>query len=247
MGMRTDFHSHILPGIDDGSSSVEESIGMLRLESRHGIARVIATPHFYPRHDDPHRFLARRDRAEEQLRRAMAEEAGMPEVSVGAEVYFFRGISESELLPQLTIRGNNCILLEMPPAPWPEELLWEVESIWEKRGIIPIIAHIDRYITPLRTFGLPERLADMPVYVQANGSFFLNRITSPLAMKLLKGNQIQLLGSDCHDLTSRKPNLDAAAERIRRKLGQEALDRIGTYEFELLDAHNAGPLNKGVE
>ena len=44
----TDFHSHVLPGVDDGSASPEESLAMLRLEAQQGIHRVIATPHFYP-------------------------------------------------------------------------------------------------------------------------------------------------------------------------------------------------------
>ena len=55
-----DFHSHILPGIDDGSRSLEESLEMLSLEAQCGIRHVVATPHFYPGHDHPSRFLARR-------------------------------------------------------------------------------------------------------------------------------------------------------------------------------------------
>ena len=59
-----DFHSHILPGIDDGSESVEQSIAMLRMEAEQGITHVVATPHFYPRHDTPQRFLQRRKDAD---------------------------------------------------------------------------------------------------------------------------------------------------------------------------------------
>ena len=63
-----DFHSHILPGIDDGSKSVEESLAMLRMAGEQGIECVVATPHFYPRYDSPKKFLARRAEAEAQLR-----------------------------------------------------------------------------------------------------------------------------------------------------------------------------------
>ena len=93
-----DFHSHILPGIDDGSQSVEESLALLRMEAEQGIRRVVATPHFYPRHDTPDRFLRRRARAEEILRDEMAKEPGLPELCIGAEVYFFSGISESDAI-----------------------------------------------------------------------------------------------------------------------------------------------------
>ena len=55
-----DFHSHILPGIDDGSASVEQSIAMLRMEAEQGIDHVVATPHFYPQYDTPEHFLRKR-------------------------------------------------------------------------------------------------------------------------------------------------------------------------------------------
>lgn len=233
--MMIDFHSHILPGVDDGSPSVEVSVAMLRASAEQGITHVVATPHFFPLHDDPRRFLERRDRGEAALRRALRGREDLPRLLVGAEVAFFRGISHSEFLPELTIRGKRCILIEMPPGPWPEEFYRELEDIWTKRGIIPIIAHIDRYISPFRTYGIPERLEQMPVYVQANGDFFLERTRAGMAMGLLKADRIHLLGSDCHDMTERKPNLGPAMEKIRRRLGEDAVSRIREYGFDILD------------
>ena len=60
MSQVIDFHSHILPGIDDGSKNVEESLQMLRMMAKQGITHVVATPHFYPQHDTPESFLKRR-------------------------------------------------------------------------------------------------------------------------------------------------------------------------------------------
>lgn len=229
-----DFHSHILPGIDDGSKTAEESIAMLTMAAEQGIQCVVATPHFYPGYDRPERFLENRARAEAELREAMKDRQNLPEVIVGAEVYFFRGISQSELLPELTIQGKRCILLEMPPAPWSEDIYRELEEIWDKWGVTPIIAHIDRYIAPFRTYGIPERLSRLPVLVQANAEFFLGKFTGPMALRMLKKDQIQLLGSDCHNLTSRKPNLGQALEKIRQKLGQETVDEIHAFASEVL-------------
>lgn len=112
--MVVDFHTHILPGIDDGSKTVEESIALLRMEAEQGITHVVATPHFYARYDDPSHFLQKRDRAERLLRQEMEKYPGMPKLTVGAEVYFFRGMSECEFLPRLTIGTESCILIEMP-------------------------------------------------------------------------------------------------------------------------------------
>ena len=229
-----DFHSHILPAVDDGSTDVAQSIAMLRLEGEQGITHVVATPHFYPEQDTPEQFLARRQRAEATLREAMAKESAMPQLLVGAEVRFFRGISESNLIPKLAV-GQRSILIEMPPAPWPEAAYRELEAIHAHWGVTPVIAHIDRYIAPFRTFGIPERLEKLPVLVQANGSFFLEKATASMALRLLKRDRIHLLGSDCHNLTSRKPNLGPAMEAIVKKLGPEALIRIRQYEASALD------------
>lgn len=238
--MLTDFHSHILPGMDDGSPDVESSLEMLGREAAQGISRVVATPHFYARHEDPEHFLLRRNRAEELLRRAMAKQSGMPELLVGAEVRYFRGIAESEFLPRLRIRGTDSILVELPSAPWPEAMLREIGEIWEKQGLTPIVAHIDRYIGPFRTYGLPERLQELPVLVQANAEFFLDRSTARMAGKLLKADQIQLLGSDCHNLSDRPPNLGEAVSRIEKKLGHGPIAKIQTYESLALSARQRG-------
>lgn len=233
--MLTDFHTHILPGIDDGAKNVEEALALLRQEKTQGVGRVVLTPHFYPRYETPDGFLRKREAAFAQLQAAAEQYGDLPKMVLGAEVYFFRGMSESESLNALTIGGGDCILIEMPPAPWPEEVLMELERIYFRRGLTPVVAHIDRYIGPWRTYGLPRRLAQMPVLVQANGEFFLERSTAALALRMLKAQQIQLLGSDCHNLTDRKPNLAQAARKIRKSLGDEALTRMGNYEWKLLD------------
>jgi protein-tyrosine phosphatase len=107
-------------------------------------------------------------------------------------------------------------------------------QIWEKQGLTPVIAHVDRYIGPWRDYGIPSRLETLPVMVQANASFFLKPGTRNMALRLLSRDRIHLLGSDCHNMTDRPPNLGKAIELIRHRLGQEALDRIGLYQSELL-------------
>lgn len=231
----TDFHSHVLPGVDDGSASVEESLAMLCLAAQQGIRRVVATPHFYPRYDYLDRFLERRDRAMERLQGAMGADIELPEIVLGAEVYFFRGMSESDQLSRLTIEGKNYLLIEMSASPWTEDMYLELEQIWTRQGILPIVAHIDRYIHPLRTYGISERLSQMPVLVQANAEFFINKRTAGMALRMLNADRIHLLGSDCHNMTTRTPNLDAAVQCIRSRLGPAALQRIKGYEQEILN------------
>lgn len=238
--MLTDFHSHILPGMDDGSADITMSLEMLRREELQGIARVVATPHFYARYEDPQRFLQRREQAEQKLRAAMADQSDMPELLMGAEVHYFRGIAESEVLTELSIRGTNSILVELPVGHWDDGICRDLRDIWEKRGLTPIVAHIDRYIRPLQTHGIPKLLQQLPVLVQANAEFFLDRTTAAMALKLLKADQIQLLGSDCHNLTDRKPNLAEAIQRIETKLGRGPIEKLLSYETLALSARQQG-------
>lgn len=229
-----DFHSHILPGIDDGSSSVRESIDMLRMEAVQGIDCVVATPHFYPRHDSPERFLARRNEAEKRLREAMAGHDNLPQVLCGAEVFFFSGISDCDALPELTIGQKRCILIEMPHIPWANSMYSELEEIQARWGITPIIAHVDRYFSLLSTYDIPQRLEKLPVLVQANASFFLRTQSRRRALRMLECGQIHLIGSDCHNLSSRPPNLDEALQVINRYSTSGCLNRIRKYQKQVL-------------
>ena len=232
--MIADFHSHILPGMDDGSGDIPESLKMLRMEAEQGIGTVIATPHFYARYDTPETFLENRAEAERKLREAMASVPDLPEIRMGAEVHYFPGMSESEFLPLLTIENSDYLLLELPMSPWPDSMYREMAAIYERQGIIPIIAHVDRYIAPFRTHGIPRRLAELPVLVQANAGFFLNCSTAAMALRLLKNEKIHLLGSDCHNLADRPPKLGAAVKKIRQKLPEDVLSWIAEYQNRVL-------------
>ena len=115
-----DFHTHILPCLDDGSKSVEMSLSMLREETEQGVRHVVLTPHFYARHDDPDRFLASREAAAEALKAAVAEVPGLPTLHLGAEVAYFRGMSDCEILRDFCIGRTECILVELPN--WPRNI-----------------------------------------------------------------------------------------------------------------------------
>ena len=207
---------------------------MLQLLASQGVSHVVLTPHFYPQHDSPDSFLAKRQHALELLREEMAKYPDMPQLIAGAEVYYFNGISDSDALPGLTIGDNKCILIEMPMGPWTEQMYRELAGIYEKHGIIPIIAHIDRYISPMHFKGVMERLEQLPVCVQANAESFVRRNSKRMMLRLLRYGQLHLLGSDCHDLNDRAPNLEEAVKTILRHLGPDAIGHIQYFEHKLL-------------
>lgn len=232
--MVVDFHSHILPGMDDGSQSPEESLAMLRETGAQGICHIVATPHFDPHRDTPEDFLARRRACAAMLREAAGNREDLPQVHLGAEVRFFSGMAQSDCLPSLTIGQTSFLLIEMPHAPWSDSLYRELEEIHTCQGLIPVIAHVDRYIRPFQTHRIPEKLEALPVLVQANAGFFLKRTTRKMGLSMLRKGQIHLIGSDCHNLTTRRPNMGSARKIIQAGIGESAFVQIHRYEQKIL-------------
>lgn len=210
----TDLHTHILPGIDDGSSDVETSLMMLHREAEQGVAHVVLTPHFSARHDDPDRFLTAREQAMAELRAAIPDGEWYPTLHEGAEVSYFRGMSDCEALKDLCIKGTKHILIELPAARWDSQILRDLEELPSKQGLFPIIAHVDRYLPFFSAGVVLRQLLERPVLIQANAGAFLRRRTASMVLRMLRRGQIHLLGSDCHDLAERAPNLGKAADVI---------------------------------
>ncbi len=230
--LSVDFHTHILPHVDDGSASVSNTVKMLEMEYSMGIKTVVATPHFYADADTPDEFLFRRQAALEEIRSNIIDTSGLPKIILGAEVLYFDGIENWDILDKLAIEGTKYILIEMPGAPFSKRSLETLAKFKETTGYTPIIAHLDRYISLFKTFNLPQLLSEMDVLVQLNASSFLKFPNSVFALKLLKTGKIHLLGSDCHNLTSRLPNIDEAQRVITEKLGKQYINRL--IEFENL-------------
>lgn len=206
-----DIHSHILPEMDDGSKSTTESLAMLRTAAAQGISVMAATPHFYPQQNDPESFLLRRALSVERLWKEWEE--GLPELILGAEVAYFEGISRAEKMRELCYEGTNLLLLEMPFASWTERMAKEVQMLGRQCGIHVLLAHVERYRHYKKAPVWNELLAG-EVSVQCNAEFFIDRWTKRRARHMLEVGEIQLIGSDCHNMRSRMPNMGEALQVI---------------------------------
>ena len=179
--------------------------------------------------------MRNRKAAEQHLREEMAKHADMPALSVGAEVYFFRGISQTDILRELAIDGGKYVLVEMPHCDWTDTMYRELEEIYNRQGLVPIMAHIDRYLGPIGKNSIMKRLEALPVLVQVNASFFRSGGSARKALKMLKKGQIHLIGSDCHNTRERSPKLGEAVQVIEKHLGQPALNWICEHQNMVLD------------
>ena len=97
-----------------------------------------------------------------------------------------------------------------------------------------LLAHIERYLQwqPEEVW---QELRDEGVLMQSNPSFFLNRKTRRHALKMLKYGEVDLLGSDCHNIDARPPELEGAFQLILEKMGQGEIRRINTLGISLLE------------
>ena len=221
-----DLHSHILPQVDDGSDSLETSLAMLEKEAEQGVRHVVLTPHFYADRDNPVKFLNRRDEAVDRLAAAIYGREDLPKLYLGAEVAYYKGMSESEALQKLCIGDSKFIMVELPMRRWGNDVFDELSNIPKRLGLTPVIAHVERYITAFNADKIISRLEETPLRLQVNSSFFLQKNTVKLAARLLKNERIHLIGTDCHNMTSRPPTLGTAVAEIEQRLGYDALDWI---------------------
>lgn len=224
-----DFHTHILPGIDDGSAGAEESIAMLRELAAQGAYGVAATPHFYAQRTSPEEFFARRQAAWEQLEPYLTE--ALPEIRLGAEVRYFEGVHRCDGLERFCLEGTELLLLEMPVCAWTARMMDSVLELNQRGGITVLLAHIERYLAyQSRDFWKP--LLENGVLMQASTLFFIRK--SRKAMKLLREGRIHLLGTDCHNMGARRPDLSLALGGIRRSGGEELLQALHEREVTML-------------
>jgi protein-tyrosine phosphatase len=219
--------------MDDGSSSIEESVAMLQESYRQGVRAMIATPHFYAERDTIDHFLGRRSDRIGRVVRAVGKLEDIPCIHLGAEVLYFQGMSHAEMIPSLCIEQTNNLLLEMPFAQWDESVLREVDRLLDRRKLQVVIAHLDRYLPYQKNPFYLNALLEMPVKIQLNASAFA-RIRKRTVLKLVKEGRVDALGSDCHNMSNRLPNLKTAAAVIEKKLGIEYLEQIERKSAGLL-------------
>ncbi len=234
----TDLHTHILPGMDDGSRSPEMSLELLRAEAAQGVDTVVLTPHYYRERENSGRFLERRAAAMAQLEDAISalpeeERCGLPRLILGAEVAWVPNLVECSHLRELCYGDTEAFLLELPMSPWHDGLFRQLMDLMNTTGLTPVIAHIDRYWHSQKPEQLRELLS-LGLPTQLSAEMLLRFTTRGEALKCLRSGKAQLLISDCHDPKNRKPNLRAGLAAAEKKLGADFRVRLEENTDDLL-------------
>ena len=224
---KTDIHSHILPGMDDGSANLEESLEMLRLAAGQGFRDFIATPHYssFYRNLCPERIREQCAWLEEKANAAVQE--GI-RIYPGQELFYEAGLEEKlDEGKVLTLAGSSYVLIEFAlRTPYPE--MYRALQRLRLAGYCPILAHAERY----PAFWDGQRILELleaGTLVQLNyGSLegrFLEKRTR-LCRQLLGKGAVHFLGTDMHGARHRPPRTEKAFAWMERHLDEEQIEAL---------------------
>ena len=200
--------------MDDGSKSTDMSLDMLHASKEQGVTTMVSTSHFYAGREDPEHFLRRRRHAAEKVKSCLTDSD--PKLYYGAEVLYYPGIAQSEAIYDLAIEGTSLILIEMPFISWSEKIFDELNMLRYNSGLQLVLAHVERY-RGIQTRSIYEELFEHPFYFQCNAEAFGSFSTRRFAYSLIDSGLLHFLGTDCHNTTSRPPNMDLARQHIIKK------------------------------
>lgn len=228
----TDFHTHILPGMDDGAATSEEALLILKALYRAGFTDVVLTPHYYSNREPLEVFVQRR---RECMAALCGDARGMtlPRLYTGAEVYLTSLLFNNGDLTPLTVNGNGRFMLV--ELPWDEKLsaatLADLERLVYGVGITPVLAHIERYPHIIKGKSLPA-LLEMGCRIQTNLQAFTVPTYRRRLKRLAENEQIDALGTDVHRAVGFEPELKVALAAVNDCLGEGILKGISGYTKE---------------
>jgi protein-tyrosine phosphatase len=231
----TDIHCHILPGLDDGSQSLDETMEMLRIAQAEGIRRMIVTPHYKEgrRCAYPDAIVERMYEIQDILDREGMDIVLFP----GNEIYYTSDLEEKiESGRILSMNGTDHMLIEFSPF---EEYVYIRNAMDDVRslGYTPILAHVERYECMLKDAKRVEELNSMGCMIQVNASSVTGDNgfkVKQFVHKLLKQSLVDFIGTDAHNTGRRRPAMMKCAEVLYKKYGAEYAEALLTRNAEEL-------------
>ncbi len=233
--MYIDFHTHIVPEIDDGAKDISMSLAMLSLARQSGADTVILTPH-YSTKTDIGEFCSLREKKVAELKSAMESNPDdYPKILLGAEVALDGPLDEFPDISPLLIEGSEMLLLELPYMSWSSWYNNEIYNIIATHNVTPIMAHIERYIDGPKDIEKLATLVSFGVKFQVNASSFLSFSSRRIIRALADVGLVHAIASDCHSLNHRTPDIKKAVALMEKKLGADYMDMIYESSKNLLN------------
>ncbi len=198
--LQVDIHSHLIPGIDDGAKTIEDSMRLLQRFSELGYKKVITTPHvmsdFY--RNTPEIILSGLDKVRNELAKLNLSIT----IDAAAEYYLDYELEKKIERKELLTLGGKYVLFELPFVAAPDNLYKAIFDM-QMNGYIPILAHPERYSYWYRSFDSYYELKEKGVLLQLNSISLTGHYspeTKKIAERMIDENLIDFVGSDCHHL-----------------------------------------------
>lgn len=233
--MLIDFHTHVLPNMDDGARDVSESVKILERLASQGVGIVYATPHFYADMQSVDEFAGHREKAYESLLSEIEGRDDLPEVRLGAEIMICRELSSFDLSP-LKFADVPIMLFEYPVNRYHSWYASLAEKLAATYACNPMVAHFDRYPwldkKALKTF---TKYGEDMLFQMNCDSLNFTRAAKTLSA-LIKGGHTVVFGSDSHNIDTYAPSFDTLTAAINGKGVRVGLGRIKPSALlELID------------
>ncbi len=233
--------------MDDGARDADTSLGMLSALASQGVKTVYATPHFYAGSESVDAFLERRERCYNELMRITAGRTDLPEVRLGAEIMICKQLINLDL-SELVFRDAPIMLFEYPVNKFEDWFPSYTERISARYSATPMMAHFDRYnwttAKTLKQFNTDK----VTTYFQMNCEGLKDKKMLKLLLDLYESGARCVFGTDCHNLTSRKPDFDELNTLLEKgtiKLGTLGLHSVPTRYIANALAHSENKVLSG--
>lgn len=221
-----DIHTHILPGVDDGSSSLEETKEMLIKQVKEGVHTIIATPHYRSGMKQDITSLNEKLKVIQELASSISPEL---KILLGNELFYSDSIIDDlKEKRALTIADTKYVLVEFRIQE-SFDILFKGLGDLIRAGYAPILAHVERYQCLKKSEDRIMDLIELGVYLQMNTDSLLGGIfhmESKYHRNLIKNGFIHFLSSDCHDKKMRTPLLNSAIVNLKKHISQGMMEEI---------------------
>ena len=217
-----DMHCHILPGIDDGSASMDESIAMLQAEYLEGVRVIFLTPHYRAGMFETPRSVCR-EKFQELRKKSLALFPDL-ELYLGCEFHVSMDMqSQIAAEPAYRMAEGDYILTEFSASDEKFSIRNYIQRL-TLDGFHPVIAHVERY-PACRDIQFLTEMKNMGALLQVNADAILGIDGLGFRMysrRLLREGLVVMIGSDCHNMKNRAPHLDRCAKFLCAKYGAES-------------------------
>lgn len=233
-----DFHTHILPDMDDGAGNLEISYSMLKKMADEGVDVLFATPHCLLSREEEKSFIKRRRASFESLKSYLAEkdcDFNMPDIRLGAEIRVTREMKPFENVDELALEGTDLLLFELPFGEYSAAYGENIYNFSLKAKKIPVLAHIERYISIYSESDYNDLFSIPNAICQITTDFISDKKAAKFTAMLIRDEFPLVFGSDCHNMKSRPPFMASAFEKNKKfcskyKILEYTME--GLFEFQ---------------